>query len=69
MIADPKTTARSEEEALEPDTSSERSSAPTLRDLQAAAKKLFAVLMTEPDSVLAEIINTDCPPCQSNSGN
>jgi hypothetical protein len=63
MIANEENSARAYETTPEEVGLLERSSLPTLRDLQAAAKDLFTTIVAEPDSALSDVNS----PCQSTS--
>ena len=54
MIANEDRAARTGEKTPEEESLLERSTAPTLRDLRAAAKELFAMIAMKPDSALSK---------------
>jgi hypothetical protein len=60
MIAHEENSARVGQTKPEEEALLERSGAPTLRDLRAAAKNLFATIILEADSPLSDLTPANC---------
>ena len=60
MIAQDENLARANQTKSEEEALLDRSGAPTLRDLRAAAQTLFAAIILEADSPLSDLTQANC---------